>query len=85
MFTYLMFTNPWILKTESEKIGICVFTCGLACFLRLRKKYSRHGNLPTSSPSLKECHENNLKEEMSLATQKKKKSYKMYCYRVKLR
>ena len=84
MFTYLMFTNPWILKTESEKTDIYVFMYGLAFFLRLRKKYSRHGNLPTSSPSLKECHENNLKEEMSLATQKKK-SYKMYCYRVKLR
>ena len=36
------------------------------------KKCSRHWNLPASSPSLKECQENGLKKEMTLATQKRK-------------
>lgn len=42
-------------------------------FLRVKKKKcSRHWNLPASSPSLKECQENDLKKEMTLATQKRK-------------
>ena len=38
-----------------------------------KKKCSRQWNLPASSPSLKKCHENDLKKEMTLATQKRKK------------
>lgn len=38
-----------------------------------KKKCSRQWNLPASSPSLKKSHENDLKKEMTLATQKRKK------------
>lgn len=58
-------------------IDIYIFTYGLVWFFKTeKKKCSRQWNLPASSPSLKKCHENDLKKEMTLATQKRKKATK---------